>query len=106
MSISPKRLDYFRKDEKMATREYAEAADNVFSEAARELFLAMSRDEARHAEMLDKIRKFEEDAKRPKKSKLNVFNRDKDADYEEKVKEYLETVEPSTEIAGHDEYED
>jgi rubrerythrin len=107
MSLTNKKLDYYKKDEHMAVREYEEAAKQVATEAARDMFLSMSRDEARHAEMLNKIQKLEEEKKKPKKHRFGLFSKKEEKEpYEEKVKEYLEEVEPSTEVAGMEEYED
>jgi len=67
MSLSNKRLNYFKKDEKKAVEEYEEAAKLVASEASKELFLAMAKDEARHAMTIDLIKEHEKD---PKKKSL------------------------------------
>ena len=92
MSLSNKRINFFRKDEKMASKEYKQAAHQVHSEIAKEMLMSMSADEARHYKMLEKIRKAEaESDKKEKKKRKNRFGRfGKKEDYEDKVKEYFE----------------
>jgi rubrerythrin len=88
MSLNNKRINYFKKDEKMAVKEYKQAAEQATSEAAKEMFMSMSADEARHYKMLDKIKKKEAESKKKKKSRLGRFGRKEK--YEDKVKDYFE----------------
>jgi len=87
MSLSNKRIKFFRKDEKMASKEYKQASHQVQTEAAKEMLMSMSADEARHYKMLEKIKKKEAESKK-KKNRFGRFGRKEK--YEDKVKEYFE----------------
>lgn len=109
MTISRKKFDYFRKDERDATKEYKEHADKVKSEVAKKMFLEMSKDEAKHVKMLDDIEKLEK--KTDKKGIIKKIMGDKeeeevDEDYRERVKDYLREVELPFEVDGMEEYEE
>jgi len=55
MSLTNRRLKYFRKDEKNATKEYKEAARMTDNKVVRKMFLDMSKDEAKHAENIKRM---------------------------------------------------
>jgi len=57
MSITKRRLDYFLKDEKMATNEYKKAAEKVPCDKMEKMFKEMSHDENKHAGYLRKMEK-------------------------------------------------
>lgn len=87
LSLPNKKIEYYKKDEKMATKEYSEAAKKVSSEVAKDMFLAMSKDEARHAKMLEMIKKLENEPEEKKSIKDKLTGK---KSYEEKVQEYFE----------------
>jgi rubrerythrin len=55
MSIPKKRLKFFLKDEKEATKEYAEWAKKSKNEEVERMFEEMSRDEHKHAGYIQKM---------------------------------------------------
>ena len=57
MSITKRRLDYFLKDEKAATKEYRKAAEKVPCERMERMFKEMSHDEKKHAGYIKEMEK-------------------------------------------------
>jgi len=64
MSLDNKRLKSFKKDEKMATKEYADAARQSKDREVKNMFKEMSRDEAKHARYIERMLKLNKEYKK------------------------------------------